>query len=203
MQQKRSYDLFPVQEGDKQKIFEYALVLKLKLAKTEYADFIRGITPIVIDLLEEILEKRCGVKLVDCCAMLKSGILIWNTNELKGKGLQDILDREYAGKGGFKGGVVYSSHIAGLIRAICKDKKLIERVNAITKIEGQVRNVAAHEIVSVTEEWIQKKTGKTVGEIFEIIKYLVGMAGIKANEEAWNSYDRMNALIIQKLDLLS
>ena len=46
------------EKNDKQKIFEYALVLQLKIKREEYADFIRGITPISLDLMKIILKEK-------------------------------------------------------------------------------------------------------------------------------------------------
>lgn len=44
LQNQYHYDLYPIKEGDKQKAFEYALVLQMKLMKGELVDFVRGIT---------------------------------------------------------------------------------------------------------------------------------------------------------------
>ena len=45
------------QENKKKILFEYLLALDLKVKRGEYADFIRGITPLIIDLLEMVLEQ--------------------------------------------------------------------------------------------------------------------------------------------------
>ena len=45
-----------------------------------------------------------------------------------------------------------------------------------------------------------KKTGKNARQIFDLIKYLVREAGVKAKEEDWNSYDVMNKKIEDYLD---
>ena len=49
--------------GDSRKYFEYALNLGVKLERKEYTDFIRGITPVMVDLFELALKKRCGIKI--------------------------------------------------------------------------------------------------------------------------------------------
>ncbi len=200
----KDYDIYPVKEGNKKKIFEYALVLQLKIRKQELADFIRGITPIVVDLLEDILKKECGIVLKDCCREKKSkedgkkSVLMWNRNKLKKLGLLDRLDREY--KGYFREGNVYSRHIKDLISFKSSDSKLIKKAEEIVEVESNVRNMAAHEIVSVTDEWIRKETGKTSQQILEIIKYLLIKSGINVKDEYWNSYDKMNEDIEMYLD---
>ena len=48
--------------------------------------------------------------------------------------------------------------------------------------------------------WFMEKTGKNARQIFDLIKYLVREAGVKAKEEDWNSYDVMNKKIEDYLD---
>ncbi len=69
------------------------------------------------------------------------------------------------------------------------------KVEEMVEIEKSIRNIAAHEVVSVTEEWIQKRTGKTVKGILELVRTLVFYAGIKVENRAWESYDKMNQRI--------
>lgn len=187
---KRQYNIYPIKEGDKQKIFEYALVLQMKIDKQEYCDFIRGLTPLVVDLLEVILKKECGITLSDCCTESKDGLRKWDRQKLTQLGLMPVLDSAYAN--GFKGESIYSTHIAKLIEAKSSDTVLIQKVNDIVNVERTVRNPAAHAIVSVTDEWIKHETQKTSREIMSIIKYLVIKSGINAKETDWKSYDDMN-----------
>lgn len=194
----KTYEIYPIKEGDKQKIFEYALVLQMKIEKQEYADFIRGITPLVVDLLENILKNKCGILLKDCCIVSgKDNVMRWNKEKLERVGLMDFLEKQY--KEGFKLGPVYSSQIVKIIEYKCQDSELIRMAKEIVDIEGNVRNVAAHDIVSVTDEWFRNRTGKNAKEIFNIIKYLIEKAGINVKKEDWKSYDRINEVIVQYL----
>ena len=49
---------------------------------------------------------------------------------------------------------------------------MVQRIQELVNIEQNVRNVAAHNIVSVTPEWIKERTGKSVDDIFWILKYV-------------------------------
>ena len=64
-----------------------------------------------------------------------------------------------------------------------------------------MRNVTAHQMVSVTEEWIQKKVDLSSKEIVDLLKSLAVYSGIPVKKEYWNSYDDMNQRIIEKLCL--
>lgn len=190
---KKHYDIYPIKEGNKQKIFEYVLVLQMKIDKQEYCDFIRGLTPLVVDLLENILEKECGIKVSDCCSVNGKGQRKWDRQKLKQVGILQILDSAY--NGGFKADCVYSGHLAHLIESKSNDLTLRQKVQDIVRVEQTVRNPAAHTIVSVTEEWIRRETQKTSQEIMSILKYLLIKAGINAKETDWKSYDNMNEKI--------
>lgn len=189
-------DFYPVKEEKQRKIFEYALVLFLKVKRQEYADFVRGITPLVVDLLEEILWKECNIRLEECCIIKqKENMLYWSKEKLQQKNLLEPLNQAYKAQGGFREGPVYSNAIAKLLSARGQNRMVCTKVEEMVEIEKSIRNIAAHEVVSVTEEWIQKRTGKTVKGILELVRTLVFYAGIKVENRAWESYDEMNQRI--------
>ncbi len=187
---KKEYDIYPIKEGDKQKIFEYALVLQMKIDKQEYCDFIRGITPLTVDLLEKILKKECGINLSDCTTENRDGVAKWDTQKLKKLGIFQILNEAYSN--GFKGGSVYSTHIEKIIASKSSNLTLKQKVKDIVDIEQKVRNPAAHEMISVTEEWIKKETNKTPRQIMSEMEYLIEKSGIHVKKADWKSYDDMN-----------
>lgn len=206
--QNQAYQIFPIGEGDKQKIFEYALVLQIKWKKQEYADLLRGITPLIVDLLENILKNMFHISVDDCCSKDKNGIRIWDWEKLKRARLWDALNKAYTDQGGFRGRNVYSDHLIKIIRDQNKqcaqrgsqyDKEMNKHLDRISVVEKKARNTTAHEIVSVTEDWIRKETGYSIKDIFDTIKYLVRKSGINATAKDWNSYDEMNSRLHQSL----
>lgn len=198
------YDIFPVQDGKYLKMVEYALVLRLKNQKQEYADLSRGITPLVLDLLECILKRQCGIRLEDYCTLRKNG-LFWDLQKMEkdetGRAVKGALEKGYENRGGFREGPVYSDALRVIIQERATNLELKKQVGEIVDIEHFARNMAAHEIVSVTEEWVRKRTGKTPEQIFEIIIYLMKEAGINMTEQVLTSYETMNAQIEQMLYL--
>ena len=87
-----------------------------------------------------------------------------------------------------------------LIKAKCEDELLKQRVQELVEVERNARNLAAHNVVSVTKEWVKEQTGKQVDEIMWIIKYICERVKINTREENWKSYDRMNEQIIRELE---
>lgn len=195
LEHKYHLSIFPVKEGSKQKIFEYALVLQLKMKREEFADFLRGITPISDDLLEIIVENNCGIHLKDYC-YLKKDALSWSQEKMKHTKVDEILNKAFMN---FRYDMVSSIHLKTLIQNMSSDEVMKKKIASLVQVEQRVRNVAAHEIVSVTPEWIKERTGLKPQEIMEIIRFLCVKAGIGVKKEDWNSYELMNEKIQELL----
>ncbi len=192
------FDIYPVKDAGKMKLFEYACVLRIKVLKEEYADFIRGITPIVVDLLEMILKLKMGIDIEQCCNVTK-GVKKWDRDKLAANGLLELLNNAYKASGGINNGPVYSHALKYIIDEKSDDAILKEKVAEMIEVEQKVRNMAAHQIVSVTEQWFKENTGKTPKDIMQNIQYLIVQAGIGVKKEDWNTYDDMNCLIAKYL----
>lgn len=195
----KQYDIYPIKDSNKLKLFEYACTVKIKLEKKEYSDFIRSITPLIVDVLEQILLLKFNIDIDESCRGEKK-IKKWDIIKLQRNGLLDILNEAYKDKGGFKVGPVNSGSLADIIKAKSQDEILKQKVDDIVRVEQSVRNLAAHQIVSVTAEWFIEKSGKSADDIMNIIKYLLVQAGVGAKKDDWNTYDSMNQLIIHYLE---
>ena len=203
----KDYQCLPIRESGKRKCFEYALSLQIKLWREEYADFIRGITPLIVDLLEMALKYQCKIDINKYCRIksrkieLKNKSLevktrVWDMKKLQGTPLLEALDKEF---GCFRGENIYSVHLQSLIHIFSKNYKMIGLAKDLTNVEGRIRNMAAHEIVSITEDTIVERTELTGKQIMEKIKEMFNFTGIKIKSNDWNSYNDMNDQIICKL----
>lgn len=190
-------DLIPVKSGNQRSLFEYALALEIKIKKGEYADFIRGLTPLTADLSELILKSQCNIDINDYCKVNRYGLRKFDTRKLNGTDIYETLQNEFDGN--FKPNDVGTRQMVPLINKYSEDNVLKQKIKEIMDIEQAIRNLAAHEIVSVTEEWIKEKTGFSSKQIFELIKFLIVKAGVKVSKEDWESYDKMNEIIVSKV----
>lgn len=182
------------EENEKKILFEYMLSLDLKVKRGEYADFIRAITPLGVDLLEIVLEQFCDIDITQY--YMRNNQRTWDRNRLNGE-IMDILNQRFSP---FRYGPVYSSHLLEIIKKKCQDELMLQRIQELVDVEQRVRNVAAHNIVSVTPEWIKERTGKSITDIFWLLKYICEKVKINTRKENWNSYDSMNAKIIEELE---
>lgn len=190
-----SYKL-PIRDAGTRKYFEYALSLQIKLKKHEYADFIRGISPLLADLFERILERQTDIRLKDYCYD-RNGSWKWDLEKIDGTKLYAILSQEYRGE--LKSKDVYSSQLAVLIQNYAKNHEVVDIVTELRNVEARLRNTAAHEIVSITDEIIKKKLGFSGKHIMDMIKKAFIYADFNVKKENWDSYDEMNEVIIRAM----
>lgn len=199
--QKISFDCIPVKSSAERMLFEYALCMMIKLKKGEYVDFIRAITPILVDLFEIVLKAQCKIDVNNYCVQLRkkdgTSQRRWATEKLKGTEIGQVLDEAFSGN--FKFGDVYSVHIKVLIEHFSKDAQLNELVNNLRLVEEKIRNTAAHDIVSVTDKTIEERTGFSADNIMKMIQKLFSYTSIKVKKEYWDSYDLMNQRILERI----
>lgn len=205
----KDYNCLPVRESGKRKCFEYALNLQVKMKREEYADFVRAITPLVVDLLEMILKYQCKIDIDRFCTLktieskvekrtVVSKVRIWDEKKLESTSAEDFLNQKFNGH--FKYGIIYSVHLQALLEGFSEDRVMLGLVGDLRHVEGQVRNMAAHEIVSVTEDTIRERTGFTGKQIMDKIKKLFTYTGINLKSCDWDSYDTMNEEIIRCIE---
>ena len=176
-----NYDIYPIKQGDHWNIFEYLMIMRIKLEKEEYADYIRSISPVFLKLLEMIIKKTQIVDLNSLIRFDKRSGSAWvkETNKyVKSFDYIAIIDEN--GKGGI-------------------DLNIKNIIYKIRDIEESVRNRAAHNITCITDESIFNLEGKNSKEIFKMLCELARYAGIKITDEDLKTYDKLNDRIIELL----
>ncbi len=189
----------PVRNGAERKYFEYALAMQIRLQKQEYADFIRSLTPILTIIFERILANNTSVRIEEYCKPKKDKDrgYKWDPRKLQGTEINEILKINL---GGFEEKYVFNSHYAKLIENYCKDTGVLEVAQSLRKIESDIRNPAAHEIVCITAEDVQKITGFTGNQIMQLLRKALNYAGFHFTQNSWNSYDEMNRVIMTAME---
>lgn len=193
--EKLKINCFPVKSGNEKKYFEYALNLDLKLKRKEYVDFIRGLTPIIVDIFELIIKTNLRININEYCSY-SHNVRKWDKNKLLGTEVLTAITNDFS-RFDYKN--VYSSHLVSIINYFSDDEDLKNLVKDLRSVEENIRNLAAHQIISVTENLIIEKTGFTPKKIMDKIKKTFVYGGINVKKEYWNSYDDMNRIIIDKI----
>lgn len=191
--------IIPVRIEQQQKIFEYLLSLEIKIKKEQYGDFLRAITPAVVELFKIATKEYTGIDWEKYCwKNNKTRQWKWDSKKIEeNKELQDALNKSY--KGEFKANDILSDHFQNIIKELATDIEIETMTTQIREIEKDVRNISAHNLVSITASWVKKYSGYTPEEIYGFLKNYVKKLRWNIKKEDWNSYDAMNEIIIGKI----
>jgi CRISPR type III-A/MTUBE-associated protein Csm6 len=191
-------EIFPVLDGKFIKYFEYIQNLIIKFKRNELADFIRAISPIIMDLFLLILQKRAGIDIENDYAFVdKKKILRWDSAKLTGSEIFNILDNSYLS---FKSdSEVRSDNLVQIIKHKITDVTIVDLAEDIREVEYRIRNVAAHQIVCIDEDFISSSIDMKPIEVINKLKRLFQYACQSVSNDHWNSYDRMNDFIISQI----
>ena len=106
-----------------------------------------------------ILKKQCGIIVDDYCDQYKRAgqwKRMWSAKKLNGTEAGDVLNSHYQKMGKrFEAKDVYSEHLKILTDHFSSDTRLKQLMEDLRNVESNIRNLAAHEIVSVTDETIK------------------------------------------------
>ena len=193
---KEKKKILPVSDEKVCNIFEHILNLQIKVQKEEYVDFIRGITPVLVDLFQIALKESGGLNYRQYVKINKQGVEKWDINKLETNPRLLQVFRNNFGLN-FKSTPVYSSNLLPCIEEYSNNEELINLSKRLREFEENVRNMAAHKIVSVTREWIkQYSNGYTPEKILSMLKEYVQLLNMGIKENYWDSYNAMNQVII-------
>ena len=150
-----------------------------------------------------ILKKQCGIKVDDYCDQYKRAgqwKRMWSAKKLNGTEAGDVLNSHYQKMGKrFEAKDVYSEHLKILTDHFSSDTRLKQLMEDLRNVESNIRNLAAHEIVSVTDETIKNLTGFYGRDIMSKIRELFGYTEISIRKGYWDSYDEMNRKILEQM----
>ena len=196
------YNCLPIKTSGERIVFEYALNMDIKLQRKEYSDYILRITPLVFSLFELILKKQANIRLSDYTTERNKGEIRWDTKKLDKTDVLDKLNSYFNMQGGFvTTGFVSSEALNALIQSYCDDSKLKALTNDVRDIERNVRNIAAHQMASITPDVIQARTGFSADQIMTKIKALFNYTAIKVTKDDWKSYGKLNEEIIRRMSV--
>ena len=191
--------MLPVLTSKYRNTVEYSLSLFIRAKQGNNADFLRGLTPLILELFILVLEKQTGLNARDFCYIDKySGGFKWDMEKLKANEQTtewvDIWNNSFPN--GFKESFIVSRDLLFIIRQKC-NAAIVKKADLLREVEENARNSAAHEIGMVTADTIKKMTGHSHIEIIDTIKSMFKYVGVVTDDSIWNSYEDMNAVIFK------
>lgn len=190
--------VFPAISSDWRLVIEYLLWLQSKQQRGDLVDFIRGLTPVFVDLFLLALESKCKMDFKTYCTRDKKGVLRINRQKLgKNPELLNFLDGKF--KNGLQDGPLGSAVLVYVLEKECTDTQVVKLALELRHIEEEGRNPVAHAIVSVSEDWLKKMVDYSSHQIMGLLKTFTQLTcpGLKKN--IWQSYDQMNEEMIKAL----
>lgn len=196
-------DKFDYYETAQLKLVEYVLYLSVNVKRNMLLEFIRGISPVLDSLFKKAFELETSIDL-DNYLTNKKGKVTWNRKKLlsddTGKKILDVLNSSY---NGFKFiNTASSDNFLKLMESEefgISERNITKRAEELRDIEREGRNKAAHQIVSIDDDFLKRETGYTSYEILNKITAFVEDIKLGVKKEHWNSYEIMNEKIIESL----
>ena len=192
---------------------EYFLLLDLYIKKQNYTDYLRAITPFVLELFYHATEKQCGIKLADYTQ--GDNRYLWDADKLNGSKLDGKFhqkpyyhdgEKRYCNsylngiRVNFPQDYMLSWQLLNLCENLSHDKEFIRRMIEIRTFELKIRNLAAHTIRSFTESEIKRETTYTPKEMHDyVFRFIRSFTDLPITKDSLSQYDRMNEKLISLL----
>ena len=178
---------------------EYLLWLQMKQRRGDLADFLRGLTPGLFELLRLAAEEKAGYPLSSYCDSRGRFCRSWLTKDVQGQEMLALL--EPPGRS-LDGTFLISGHYAAILEKKCSAYTWAAPLLQLREIEEKVRNTAAHTITRVDERWLKDRGVVSSQEIVKLLKTAVqalnqdsgGNVSARLTVD-WGAYDVMNRKI--------
>lgn len=196
-------DKFDYYETAQLKLVEYILYLSVNVKRNMLLEFIRGISPVLDSLFKKAFEVETRIDL-DNYLTYKDGKVTWNKKKLlsddNGKKILYALNNSYNGFNFIN--TASSDNFLKLMESEefeISERNITKRAEELRDIEREGRNKAAHQIVSIDDDFLKRETGYTSYEILNKITAFVEDIKLGVKKEHWDSYEIMNEKIIESL----
>lgn len=199
-------EFIPIMDSSLRNMAEYLLSLEIKLKRAEYADFIRAITPLVSDIFELYISNRLKINIRKFCYIGRASadsktILRKSMMESDTLGSQILRAFDNHFREGYIEKDCSSEHLLVIIKDFSQNSPVAKLAEEIREVEKNCRNIAAHEIVSMTPKTVYEKSNYYPKDIMKMMFDMADASGI-SRSKLNGSYDDMNRLIIKAIGVL-
>ncbi|MBM6926827.1 type III-A CRISPR-associated CARF protein Csm6 [Pseudoflavonifractor phocaeensis] len=192
--------MIPKAKGDEERdIFEYLIGLRSRQQRGALVDFLRGLTPALYRLSLYAVEHQLKLPIRRYCdgreRLIRDRL---NTDET-GRRVLRLLDNTYPK--GYKDTFLASEQCCKILEVWSDDQALKQPLLMLRDVEKNARNLAAHTIVPVTEEFVRRSCGCSSSQILTLIQSAAGQV-LECPNLIWDSYERMNEHIKKAMTAL-
>lgn len=188
------------------KLYSYMNYLQIQLNKREYADYLRGITPLLVDVFRLLLVRDCipnldeyihpVVKPTDDDILLYRGMqwtqeVIESTNNI----IRQTWQHYYGDAFNYEH-YLSSSHLLKLIEHNSTNEAMKHHAMQLRQIEKKIRNLVAHETVHVDIAFIKERIQCAPEEVHTLLIETLHLAGL-TDPIQWQSLSHLNQQMIE------
>lgn len=192
----------------KRRVYSYTQSLAVKLHHEEYDDYLRALTPLLVDIMRLIIEVNALPNLdhylIKIYEETPEGKSLYRGLQWKQSNIEahnNIIRQtwqKYYGNYFSYSHYVSSSHLLKIIVDHVPNPKIVKACQKIRMIEKYARNLTAHELVYVDEEWLEYRTGSSGLEIHNLLMQLTQYAGL-TDKRQWQTLTIIEAEIEEEL----
>ena len=180
---------------------EMLLTMQIDVDTHHYADMLRKSTPLLYNLCLELFKARMKWDLETYTI---------KTEPREGQINEAALEQAHPGFAAELGLRTYdrfftSALLIPYMKNHTGDTELIDLLGKLRNVESDVRNIAAHQLTGIGDEWIKRKTRDHLSsqEIVNLYKKVLNAAAPKYKGAFWTSYQRMDQAICDLLDSIT
>ena len=192
-----------------QRAYFYFEYMQLQYVRKEYGDYFRALSPLLVDVFRLIIERTIMPHLNEFIIPIVKengdGIAIyrglrWNPKRVeRNNNIVRRTFRKYYNKHFNYDYYISSSHLVRIIDDYTVDEEIRNLSKQIRHVEKSVRNIVAHEIVYIDDEFVEHRSGYSLDEIQQCLFYLSEQAGL-TNHQMRQMFSDINQQIIQELE---
>jgi CRISPR type III-A/MTUBE-associated protein Csm6 len=188
-------------------VSEYFLCMKIKHIRKEMSDFILRISPFLTTMCEDFIKDILRFPLDDYISTDNNGVRKITRKALsKNPSLLTYMDSQFGEK--YRNNFVSFNTLNMIARYVCeqdkKDKEYGDILSCFEKmreVEHRVRNISAHQMEYIDDDFIIAKTGISSKKVMEILKQLaVEIYKPLLTGDFAARYDAINKYVLNLID---
>ena len=190
--------------ADYQQVSEYFLLLDIYVKKEKYTDFLRAMTPFMLEILIASLRQKCGIDVHQYTR--RNDLTMWDDFALQNSGLSGKFDqlpvyhqndrRRHRPAPPLPSGYILSWHLTNLIENYAdprNDRQFVTTTLELRSVEECIRNLAAHTMQGFSAADFQRETHRTPRDMIVLMKnYMRNYTDIPLSDDFLNAYPQMN-----------
>lgn len=192
------------------KVYYFTHHLNLQMRKKEFADYFRGLTPVLVDIYRLAIEDDFMPDLNDYMMPTIKNTpdgrplyrgLQWYEKKVEASNnkIKQTFNKYYGERFNYDH-YVSSSHLIKLIDDHSTNQALKDKSQEMRLIEKYLRNIIAHEVICVNEAWIQQRMNMSSENVHQVYLDLVKLAGLDDSRQ-WKIFDIIHQKILDQLQL--